>query len=417
MSSLMNPGQRLVGRRRPVRRRQRCGRALAALSFAVAGTTVALGSAAAASASRAGPGAAVSTAGRPAAAAGAAHAATGVPSPSGPPGTSAGGTGSPSSGCRTVERNETVYSTARRRGNEIVTRRVERVAAQVCDGDGHAGVVPQVVPDGSPQGRWRLIFDDEFSGRNLDSDYWTTCYPWGCVPDDPSRPAGYIEQEWYDPASCSVSAGALVLTATADAGAKPYASCLVQTYGKETFKYGYFEARMLLPAEVDAWPAFWLVGTSDGNEEIDVLESYLGNDQVTQNFHWDGGAEGNMVVLPWATTGWNTYGVDWEPGSITWYVDGTEVWHVSGSRVFSKDAFLILNLAIDSIEPSPSVPATMKVDYVRVWRHASASASSTAPGGPPASTSSTSSTSTTSTSTSTSTTSTTSTVPRSPTTS
>src|SRR5262249_27597609 len=39
---------------------------------------------------------------------------------------------------------------------------------------------------------------------------------------------------------------------------------------------GYFEARMKMPAGPGVWPAFWLVGSGDGdyNAEIDIAEYY-----------------------------------------------------------------------------------------------------------------------------------------------
>ncbi len=142
----------------------------------------------------------------------------------------------------------------------------------------------------------------------------------------------------------------------------------MQTDGRKFFKYGYFEARIYLPADTDAWPAFWLVGASDNEDEIDILESFRGADWVTQNYHWSGGAEGNAVLVPWATSAWNTYAMSWEPGEVTWYVDGAKVWQVTGRTVFAKDAYLILDLAVDSFQPAARVPATMKVDYVRAWQ-------------------------------------------------
>lgn len=331
---------------------------LAALAASLV-SLVAVGSASAAAVAPAGRETAAASSGSPS--------SLGAPEIAGPTGPGGSGGTASGPGCRSVTKTEIVYGTALRHGNEVVTRRSEQLPAEVCPDD----PTPKVVPVGASEGGWKLVFDDEFTGNSFDSSYWTTCYPWGCTPNDPPREAPFVERESYSPGNCSVSGGDLVLTATAapaGSGGRPYDSCLVQTYGKETFKYGYVEARIWLPGTASAFPAFWLVGASDQAQEVDILESFHGNEQVSENYHWNGGAAGNTVLLPWATTGWNTYAVDWEPGRITWYIDGTEVWQVTASTVPAKDAFLVLDLAIDSYTPLAGVPASMKVDYVRVWR-------------------------------------------------
>ena len=68
------------------------------------------------------------------------------------------------------------------------------------------------------------------------------------------------------------------------------------------------------------------------------------------------------------TGGWHTFAADWEPGSITYYYDGTEIWQDT-SGITSAPMYLILNLALDSSMSVDLVPATMRVDYVRVWQH------------------------------------------------
>lgn len=119
------------------------------------------------------------------------------------------------------------------------------------------------------------------------------------------------------------------------------------------------------------WPAFWADGQSwPTNGEIDVLEAY-GTDNSTYHFHYAGCpgscGPGGSVNVSGATSGWHTYAADWEPGSITWYYDGVKVWQFTDSGVTSQPMYLILNLALNS--NSAAVPATMRVDYARVWQH------------------------------------------------
>ncbi len=67
--------------------------------------------------------------------------------------------------------------------------------------------------------------------------------------------------------------------------------------------------------------------------------------------------------------GWHTFAADWAPGSVTYYYDGIRLWRdVSG--ITSAPMYLILDLAVSStVTPPATVPATMRVDYVRVWKH------------------------------------------------
>jgi hypothetical protein len=331
------------------------------------------------------------------------------------------------SSCHSVERTETVYAAVERNGKEEIIKHPERVSTEVC---ATAGPAPKLVPVGATAGSWRLVFDDEFGGASLDGSKWSVCFAWGCTPNNAAgRPPVYDERETYDAANCQVSGGELLLTATSGsaplpatpgqpAGAtgatgasnggggsgpsgatgaasqgagsagssaaapgtasRPYRSCLIQTGSTKLFEYGYFEARMYLPADADAWPAFWLVGAADQRVELDVLESFRGTDWVTQNVHWAGGAAGNAVLLPWATSGWNTYAIAWEPGSVTWYVDGAEVWQVTGEQVPHRPAEMVLDLAVDSFRQHATVPASLRVDYVRVWHRTGPTSSSPA---------------------------------------
>ena len=63
--------------------------------------------------------------------------------------------------------------------------------------------------------------------------------------------------------------------------------------------------------------------------------------------------------------GWHTFGVDWRPGSLTFYYDGRKV-GTQTRGVTGSPHYLILNNAISG--SARKVPSTLKVDYVRVWK-------------------------------------------------
>jgi beta-glucanase (GH16 family) len=218
-------------------------------------------------------------------------------------------------------------------------------------------------------GPWSLVFDSEFNGTSLDTSQWTT----GWFGSGITPPVNSAEQDCYDPAQVSVANGELDLTAIAKAEecggiTEPYASGIVTTNVNYSFTYGYVEARIWLPGsvEIDDWPAFWTDGQdfpTDG--EMDILEGRNGS--ACAHFHNSAGALGACVSGNF-TGGWHTFAADWEPGSITYYYDGTEIWQDT-SGITSAPMYLILNLALDSSMAPDTAPATMRVDYVRVWQH------------------------------------------------
>ncbi len=229
-----------------------------------------------------------------------------------------------------------------------------------------------IQPVGQTSG-WILDFSDEFSGTSVDLTKWRPNWL-GSSDTAITKPINSAETSCYDPAQASVSNGALVLTAMSSSCAAGgvnynYRSGMVESNGRYNFTYGYMEASIWTPAGAGVWPAFWSDGQnwpSDG--EIDVVEAY-GTDTSSYHYHYAGCTgscgPGGSVVVTGATSGWHTYAADWEPGVITWYYDGKEVWKYTTS-ITASPQFLILNLGLNST--SATVPSTMKVDYVRVWK-------------------------------------------------
>jgi beta-glucanase (GH16 family) len=146
---------------------------------------------------------------------------------------------------------------------------------------------------------------------------------------------------------------------------------MVNTDGKYTFTYGAFEARIWVPSDANGsiadWPAFWADGQNwPTTGEIDTFEGLSGT--ACWNFHSASSAPGGCSDGTW-TGGWHTFAADWEPGSITYYYDGVQVGQVT-SAVTSAPMYLILDLAVSGTYGGQTVvPATMMVDYVRVWQH------------------------------------------------
>ena len=132
--------------------------------------------------------------------------------------------------------------------------------------------------------------------------------------------------EWYEASQVSVDNGTLSLTATpGQTHGKQYISGMVSSYGKFSFTYGYAQIVAMLPSGQGLWSAFWTLPAAGGwPPEIDIMENWAQTETIHVFLH-DGksGRAQASVILPTYSDKFHTYGVDWEPGSISWYVDGT----------------------------------------------------------------------------------------------
>jgi beta-glucanase (GH16 family) len=242
---------------------------------------------------------------------------------------------------------------------------------------------------------WDLSFRDEFNGSTVDAAKWTRTLRWG-----DRTLSGNGEKQCYLEANVTASAGFLALTAKKQAVTCPkinasyaYTSGAIASFDKFSQAYGYFEMRAKLPAGRGLWPAFWLLPQSGAwPPEIDVLEN-LGHEptRAYQTYHYlSGGAHvssGSSSTGTNLSTGYHTFGVDWKPGLVVWYLDGREVKRFSGTAVTATPMYLLANLAVGGYWPgnpdaTTPFPSTMSIDSIRVYqRVANGVADSTPPFG------------------------------------
>lgn len=146
------------------------------------------------------------------------------------------------------------------------------------------------------------------------------------------------------------------------------------TEGQFSQTYGYFEARMQMPAGAGMLGAFWLMPANGGwPPELDVAE-VTGNSPTTlvNTVHGIDAPEPHWVDEPDMTQGFHTYAVDWEPDKITWYFDGQETFESSTPADMNQPMYMILSNGSGTpgswAGPSdPSTSSQMQVDYVRVY--------------------------------------------------
>ncbi|WP_420459627.1 family 16 glycosylhydrolase [Neolewinella sp.] len=234
-----------------------------------------------------------------------------------------------------------------------------------------------------------LVWSDEFDGKTLNLDNWRYELGDGC--DRGLCGWGNNELQTYREENTTVSDGTLKITARREeVDGRSYTSSRLISRGKQDFTYGRMEARIKVPGGQGTWPAFWMLSTDEvygswpQSGEIDIME-YVGRapNEVLGTIHYG---------QPWPNNSYNSnrieteepvaddfheFAVEWEEDEIRWFFDGilyaTETpADLNGQRwPFDQDFFFILNVAIggnlggavdDSI-----FPATMEVDYVRVY--------------------------------------------------
>ncbi len=198
---------------------------------------------------------------------------------------------------------------------------------------------------------------------------------------------GNNEKQYYQPANATVVNGELRITAKREnVGGYPYTSSRLKTQGLKEFTYGKIEARIKMPLGQGLWPAFWMLGSNINSVswprcgEIDIMEHVNTENKVYGTIHWDnnGYAQygGNTVTTP---ADYHVYSIEWTPSFIKWFVDGVFYHEVNiangtgGTDEFQRPFFLLLNLAVAGNWPGQTVdesklPATMAVDYVRVYQ-------------------------------------------------
>lgn len=148
------------------------------------------------------------------------------------------------------------------------------------------------------------------------------------------------------------------------------------------FRYGYFEARIRFQQSPYNWPAFWLL--SEKRTEMDKtspvgkwceLDAFEGGRpgyfQGTAHNWRDGKSASNAnqhFRLPVSANfgNWNTVGMLWSPGRVSWYFNDVLVGSAPSPRVCDQQQMF---LVIGSQKRAGGLsPESVDVDWVRVYR-------------------------------------------------
>lgn len=257
---------------------------------------------------------------------------------------------------------------------------------------------------------YELVFEDEFEGSSLDRSKWNDAQSvdtlhWGAV-----RNGGYWHKDMI-----SVENGALHIRTKyvdeqqaaaygGDYRAGWYSAYVTtldsnpsDTSNPDSFLYGYFETRCILPDGQGLWSAFWMMnhgvyevnGSGEDGTEIDVFESLRGEktnklrDTVGINLHWDGYNEAHQhenVGYFYANNPYkeyNTYGVKWTEKEYIFYINGHECARSAAGGVSKNPECLLLSVEVAGKDGVASGKGDITkntgdvdfiVDYVRVYQ-------------------------------------------------
>ncbi|RYX82240.1 glycoside hydrolase family 16 protein [bacterium] len=242
-------------------------------------------------------------------------------------------------------------------------------------------------------GEWTQTLNEDFDGAAVDESKWNI----------------YTENYWdkvshFSKDNTLIGGGMATLRMEKKRGfdwdtptrkETDYAVGYLDSYGKWTQRYGYFEARMKLPSAPGLWPAFWMMpdrgqgvgaeqwrraDTKNGGMEFDIMEHLTGWGPHRYNIaqHWDGYDKEHQskgtdkAYLQPDNDGFITCGLLWLPGEVVYYGNGKEILRWKNERISNVPCNLILYMVTGGWENLPvddaTLPADFTIDYVRAWQ-------------------------------------------------
>lgn len=231
-------------------------------------------------------------------------------------------------------------------------------------------------PPGGTSG-WTQTFSDNFPGSTLNTNNWIPQATWTqngqLYPSPNYNPSPYTPDCYYVPGNQYVYGNLDTLFAQSgsndppggSSGNLPYSSAWLATKNFQQ-TYGYFECTMDASITQGDDTAFWMLNRNSWPPEIDVAELpgapsvYWGSGGpysaqgygLDEALHGSSGTDGDWYSFPSGqNSGWayHTYGVDWEPTYMSWYVDGNLIYTTTDtSNIPNVPMYMIVSMQIES---------------------------------------------------------------------
>lgn len=269
-----------------------------------------------------------------------------------------------------------------------------------------------------------ILFDEEFNtesssflnGNNTDfprstkADAIWNVFHYAIDPNSPQNPQNYFLLK----DTITVAQGVLHITANNKpfmAWPKTHPHSFSYTSGRietaQYFTHGFFEIRARIPTGQGFWPGLWLF-SKDRSAEIDIVEGHgISNTYASNTIYWkdkpktvvsafvdmagklpmtvdvlrgswnDLTHKKKKYVVPARfrrgstdpTGNFHIFGLDWQAQGITFYRDGQPYFRTT--RTLRDPMRLIIGFALGgpggNLSSSSSFPASLDIDYVRVY--------------------------------------------------
>jgi beta-glucanase (GH16 family) len=251
--------------------------------------------------------------------------------------------------------------------------------------------LPKVASRAQSAASWRLWFSDRFNGGSLNRDKWDY--------RQLGIRAGSRMHAQSNRSAVRVRRGAVSLQVRKhpQRPRRYYLNGHIGTSGKFAFRYGYAAARIKFPEGRGQHGAFWMQPQSATarygsaartGSEIDIAEffgrgtprgglgSYVYHYPRPNTVAKSGRvfATASRALRGRSDRWWSRYhvfSVRWTPTGLIFRVDGVEIWRHS-RHVSRRPQYLILSLLTSDWElprlDRSTLPTSMKVDWVRVWK-------------------------------------------------
>ncbi|MGL4851718.1 MAG: family 16 glycosylhydrolase [Phocaeicola sp.] len=250
-----------------------------------------------------------------------------------------------------------------------------------------APTTPEPDPEVEAPEGYELIWRDEFNeGTRPNGDLWS--YETGAGGWGNNELQNYVPGSVSGEQLAQVSDGIFKIIAK-KIGGTVYS---IRINTKESWTYGYFEARLKLPSGKGTWPAFWMMpknftawpddGEIDIMEEVGYRPNWVSSAIHCKAYHHSINTEKTAErYLESAQSEYHVYALEWTADYIKTYVDGKLLLTFTNDKKGNKDTwpfytpfYIKLNLAwggnwggAQGVDESV-LPATYEIDYVRVFQ-------------------------------------------------
>lgn len=231
---------------------------------------------------------------------------------------------------------------------------------------------------------WPLTWADEFDGNSLNTNVWSHNIGTG------SSGWGNNELQYYTNSenNLQISNGTLKIIARNEpTNGSNFSSARIITNNIFEFQYGRVEARIKVPMGQGIWPAFWMLGANFESVgwplcgEIDIMEHVNNENVVHGTMHWLNNTHTYRgSTVPFTPDSFHLYGIVWNEQRVVFTLNNHPYFQIPFSssnntqQIFQKPFFFLLNIAVGgnwpgSPDASTVFPATMEVDYIRIYQN------------------------------------------------